>query len=291
MIRSMTGFGSAEVCGGAFEVRVELRSVNHRYLQTKLRLAAELGDLEPKIEALLKKALVRGSVMVTVRVDREVGAGDVCVNAEVVRRYVREFRALGAEMGGAAELSAGDLARMPGVVEMRSAEGARGKEAKAVLGAVRGALEDLVESREAEGANTERDLRKNLAAVERLRARIEKRMPKVVKARQVELRRRVGVLLEERGSLDADLMREISILADKLDVSEEVVRLESHLERMSSQLAKGGELGRQLDFLVQEMFRESNTIGSKCNDAQVAHMVVDLKTHIERMREQVQNIE
>jgi uncharacterized protein (TIGR00255 family) len=99
------------------------------------------------------------------------------------------------------------------------------------------------------------------------------------------------VLLEERGSLDADLMREISILADKLDVSEEVVRLESHLERMNSQLAKGGELGRQLDFLVQEMFRESNTIGSKCNDAQVAHMVVDLKTHIERMREQVQNIE
>ena len=99
------------------------------------------------------------------------------------------------------------------------------------------------------------------------------------------------MLMEDRGPIDGDLAREIAILSDKLDVSEEVVRLESHVERMSAQLTKGGELGRQLDFLVQEMFREGNTIGSKCNDAKVAHMVVDMKTHIERMREQVQNIE
>jgi len=287
----MTGFGMADVSGGAFRARVELRSVNHRFLQTKLRIPAEFGELEPKIEALLKKMLVRGSVMATVRVERDVAASDVTVNAEIVRRYAREFRALGKELGSGAELTAGDLARLPGVVDASTSDGVRGKEAKAVLDAVRAAIKELVSSREAEGASLERDLRKNLVAVERLRVRVAKRMPSVVKARQSDLSKRVGLLMEERGPFDADLKREISILADKLDVSEEVVRLESHVERMSSQLDKGGELGRQLDFLVQEMFRESNTIGSKCNDAKVAHMVVDLKTHIERMREQVQNVE
>ena len=177
------------------------------------------------------------------------------------------------------------------MVDTSSQKGTQGKETKAVLGAVKAALADLLASREAEGVSLERDLRKNLSAVEGLRVRISKRMPGVVKTRQRDLSKRVATLMDQRGSFDDDLAREISILADKLDVSEEVVRLESHVERMSSQLDKGGELGRQLDFLVQEMFREGNTIGSKCNDAKVAHMVVDLKTYIERMREQVQNVE
>jgi len=287
----MTGFGLAEVSVGAFRARVELRSVNHRFLQTKLRVPAELTEFESKIEGQVKKALVRGSVTVTVRVERDLAASDVTVNREVARRYAREFRSLEKELAGGAELSAGDLAQLPGVINTSSHQGSRGKESKAVLGAVKGALAELIASREAEGGSLERDLRKNLTAVERLRVRISKRMPGVVKARHAELLKRVGLLLEQRGSFDGDLAREVSILADKLDVSEEVVRLESHVERMSAQLDKGGELGRQLDFLVQEMFREGNTIGSKCNDAEVAHMVVDLKTHIERMREQVQNVE
>ena len=291
MIRSMTGFGLAEVSVGAFRARVELRSVNHRYLQAKLRVPAELTELESKIEGLVKKSLVRGSVTVTVRMERDLAASDVTVNKEVAERYAREFRPIEKALGKGAGLSVGDLARLPGVVDASSQKGSRGKESKAVLEAVKGALAELLGSREAEGESLERDLRNNLSAVEQLRVRISKRMPGVVKARQVDLSKRVGLLLEQRGSFDADLAREVSILADKLDVSEEVVRLESHVERMSAQLDKGGELGRQLDFLVQEMFREGNTIGSKCNDAKVAHMVVDLKTHIERMREQVQNIE
>ena len=291
MIRSMTGFGSAEVSVGPFRARVELRSVNHRFLQAKLRLPAELTELEPKLEGLVKRSLVRGAVTLTVRVERDLAAGDVVVNHQIARRYAKEFQALKGELGEGAALTAGELAQLPGVVDATSREGARGKESSAVLAAAKAALADLVNSREAEGASMERDLRKNLTAVERLRVRISKRMPSVVRARQRDLKRRVAALMEQRGPYDGDLAREISVLADKLDVSEEVVRLESHVERMTSQLDKGGELGRQLDFLVQEMFREGNTIGSKCNDAKVAHMVVDLKTHIERMREQVQNIE
>jgi len=287
----MTGFGLAEVSVGPFRARVELRSVNHRFLQAKLRVPAELTELESKIEGLVKRSLIRGAVTVTVRVERDLAAGDVTVNRQIAKRYAREFRALRKELGEGSELSAGELAQLPGVVDTSSNEGSHGKEAKAVLRAVKAALADLLDSREAEGASMESDLRKNLAAVERLRVRIAKRMPGVVKTRQRDLSKRVAMLMEQRGSFDGDLAREISILADKLDVSEEVVRLESHVERMSAQRDKGGELGRQLDFLVQEMFREGNTIGSKCNDAKVAHMVVDLKTYIERMREQVQNIE
>ena len=291
MIRSMTGFGLAEASEGPFRARVELRSVNHRYLQTKLRLPSELSELESKLEGLVKRSLARGSVTVTVRVERDLAAGDVSVNHEIARRYAKEFQSLREELGEGALLTAGELAQLPGVVEVSSSEGSRGKESKVVLRALKAAIDDLVGSREAEGESMERDLRKNLAAVERLRSRITKRMPSVVRARQRDLSKRVAALMDQRGPYDGDLAREISVLADKLDVSEEVVRLESHVERMSSQLDKGGELGRQLDFLVQEMFREGNTIGSKCNDAKVAHMVVDLKTHIERMREQVQNIE
>ena len=287
----MTGFGLAEASEGPFRARVELRSVNHRYLQTKLRLPSELSELESKLEGLVKRSLARGSVTVTVRVERDLAAGDVSVNHEIARRYAKEFQSLREELGEGALLTAGELAQLPGVVEVSSSEGSRGKESKVVLRALKAAIDDLVGSREAEGESMERDLRKNLAAVERLRSRITKRMPSVVRARQRDLSKRVAALMDQRGPYDGDLAREISVLADKLDVSEEVVRLESHVERMSSQLDKGGELGRQLDFLVQEMFREGNTIGSKCNDAKVAHMVVDLKTHIERMREQVQNIE
>ena len=287
MIRSMTGFGMAEVSQGTFTARVELRSVNHRFLQTKIRVPAEHGELESKVEALLKKGLIRGAVTVSVRVERALGVQDVSVNAAVARRYQEEFRAL----GDGADLTKGELAQLPGVVGLSAEESSRKEESAAILKAVRAALKELLRAREEEGESLERDLKKNLAVVEKQRVRIEKRMPGVVKARQVEMRRRVSLLMEDRSPIEADLAREISILADKLDVSEEVVRLESHVERMSAQLAKGGELGRQLDFLVQEMFREGNTIGSKCNDAKVAHMVVDMKTHIERMREQVQNIE
>ena len=287
----MTGFGLAEASEGPFRARVELRSVNHRYLQTKLRLPSELSELESKLEGLVKRSLARGSVTVTVRVERDLAAGDVSVNHEIARRYAKEFQSLRGELGEGALLTAGELAQLPGVVEVSSREGSRGNESKVVLRALKAAIDDLLGSREAEGESMERDLRKNLAAVERLRVRIAKRMPSVVRARQRDLSKRVAALMDQRGPYDGELAREISVLADKLDVSEEVVRLESHVERMSSQLDKGGELGRQLDFLVQEMFREGNTIGSKCNDAKVAHMVVDLKTHIERMREQVQNIE
>jgi uncharacterized protein (TIGR00255 family) len=146
--------------------------------------------------------------------------------------------------------------------------------------------------REAEGRSLEEDLRKNGTAIERIVARIERRMPQVVREHQRTLRRRVTDLLENRQGLSqTDLAREIALLADRLDVSEEIARLKSHLTQLVEFLDRGGAIGRKLDFLVQEIFREVNTIGSKCSDAKVAHWVVDAKTHAERLREQAQNVE
>jgi uncharacterized protein (TIGR00255 family) len=154
------------------------------------------------------------------------------------------------------------------------------------------ALDGLVAMREKEGAHLASDLNKNLKAVERITARIAKRMPRVVKEHFAATRRRAQELLGGQTGLDqTDLSRELALLADRLDVSEEVSRLASHVQQMRALLESETPGGRRLEFLIQELLREVNTIGSKCNDAQVAHMVVELKTHIERLREQVLNVE
>jgi uncharacterized protein (TIGR00255 family) len=160
------------------------------------------------------------------------------------------------------------------------------------LQTVADALEALTQMREREGAATKRDLQKNAAAIARVVARIQKRMPAAVRAHQKALHARVAELLGGSAGLQpTDLAREIALIADRMDVAEELTRLASHLDQLAGLLAKKGPVGRSLDFLVQEFLREANTIGSKCNDARVSHDVVEVKTLIERLREQVQNVE
>jgi uncharacterized protein (TIGR00255 family) len=166
------------------------------------------------------------------------------------------------------------------------------REARLLRQAVDGALEALGEMREREGAALARDLRRSAKSIAALVQRIAKRMPQVVRAHHEALKQRVGELLEGRAApADAELARELALLADRLDVTEELTRLSSHIGQLDVLLERSGAVGRQLDFLVQEFLREANTVGSKCSDAQVAHLVVELKTWIERLREQVQNIE
>ena len=290
-VRSMTGFGRAVVDGKDVSARVEIRSVNHRHLQVKSRLPGELGHLEPGVEGLVRKALERGAVTLTVSLTRAPEAGVAALNVDVARGYHRALAKLGRELA-LGEVDLATLVALPGVVGAADDSGSSGREEKLVLRAVGQALDALVAMREREGQSLERDLKKNAEAVRKLVARIAKRMPTVVRDHHRALVRRVNELLGERpagGVLEADLPRELALLADRMDVSEEVARIQSHLEQLDLMLAGGG--GRRLEFLVQELFREANTIGAKCNDATVAHAVVDLKTHIERLREQVQNVE
>jgi uncharacterized protein (TIGR00255 family) len=290
-LRSMTGFGAATTFEADVQVRVEARSVNHRYLQLKVKLPPDLSAFESDIEAAVRKALERGAVTLSVSV--EAGASQaVRIDRELARYYLAEVQALGQELGleGGARLET--ILALPGVVGTQADSGLREREARLLRSAVSEALDDLVVMREREGAALEQDLRANAAAVTKEAARIQKRMPKVVREHHKKLRQRMQELLGGQSKLGpSELPRELALLADRMDVGEELARLASHLGQWSALLDKGGAIGRQLDFLVVEMLREANTIGSKCNDAEVAHSVVEVKTRIERLREQVQNVE
>lgn len=293
MLRSMTGFGAASSeAEPDTALRVEVRSVNHRHLALKLRLPEALGALEPEIEARIRAKCERGSVSVSFTSERRGGAGRARLDHDLARHYRDELLALAQELELAPAPALDTLVALPGVVTTDLA-GAEGEDLHAAaLELLEQALESMLAMRASEGRALAADLRKNARALTQLAGRIEKRMPRVVRAHHAALAKRVQALLGGQTPVArADLAREIALLADKLDVSEELTRLASHLEQLEGFLEKGGRVGRSLDFLVQEIFREVNTIGSKCSDATVAHWVVEAKVQVERLREQVQNVE
>jgi uncharacterized protein (TIGR00255 family) len=293
MLRSMTGFGASTREEGELSLHAEVRSVNHRHLLVKTRLTGEFAYLEGEVEALVKKKLGRGSLTVSLAPTRAAGGTTARIQPDVAHRYHGEITKLAKSLGVAGEVSLDVLLSLPGVIAGEASEPADAKRLqRAVLGAIDEALTRMVEMREVEGAAIAADLTKHAAATSKLVERIGKRMPGVVRTHQKNLEKRVNELLEGRQSVSTtDVAREVALLADRLDVSEELSRLESHLTQLDILIAKGGRLGRKLDFLVQEIFREINTIGAKCSDAKIAHWVVDAKTHAERLREQVQNVE
>ena len=292
MIRSMTGFGAASAEAGGVSVRVEVRSVNHRHLQAKLRLPPELAQLEPRVDGLVQGLVGRGALTLGVHVTRASGSAEARLDAEVARRYRDEFARLGRELGVERMPTLAELAQLPGVLVGGDDSEVGEAECELVLTVAEQALRELVEMREREGAALLADLQQHAAAIEQLLGTVVELMPGVQARHQAHLRQRVQELVGDSVEVSpADLARELAVLADRLDVSEETARLAAHLGQLRELLAQGGATGRKLDFLAQEFFREANTIGSKCNDAAVAHLVVELKTHIERMREQVQNVE
>lgn len=292
MIRSMTGFGAAAVEDGALSVRAEARSVNHRFLQVKTRLPSELAHLESDVEALAKKVLERGAVTIHVGVERAAGADVAKIDHAAARAYRDQLVALAKELGIAPDVRLDVLVGLPGVVASPDLRAEVEHEAKLVEKAVQKALAALVTMRETEGKSLLADLKKHADGVAKLVVKIEERMPKVVDEHHENLKKRVDELLGGRDVVKkADLARELALLAERLDVSEELQRLTSHLGQLDALFSKGKPVGRELDFLVQEFLREANTIGAKCSDATIAHTVVELKTLIERLREQVQNVE
>ncbi|MFT7664604.1 MAG: hypothetical protein ACI87A_002837 [Planctomycetota bacterium] len=291
MLRSMTGFGAASGESKGLVVQVEIRSVNHRYLQSKIRIPSEFGALEQKVDALIRKRLNRGSVATSISISYP-GGRKATIDSDAARNYERVLTKLSKELklDGRPELRS--ILTLPGVVSVDATVGHSAKDTKLITVTAAEALEGLFEMRTREGESLEKDLRVHMESLKKLVAKIETRMPQVVKAVQASLHKRVDALLDGRGSLkDSDLAREVALIADRGDVAEELSRLESHIEQIETRLNKGGAIGKQLDFLVQELVRELNTVGSKCSDSKVAHFVVEGKTAVERMREQVQNVE
>ena len=291
-VLSMTGFGSAQLERSGAVVRAEIRTVNHRHLQVRMRLPSGHQSLEPQIEARIRQALQRGAVQVAVHFEAAGLAPDVEVNRDLARKYSVTLRGLAQELGMDETLSLSELAALPGVLQVREGQVDPEQQTAWMLEVLDGALEDLLGMRANEGASMVADLRLHARAIQTLIRSIAERSPEIVRHHQSKLRERVAALLEGSEGLSAsDLAREVAVIADRLDVSEEVARLQAHLDQLEALLGAGGAIGRKLDFLAQEFMREANTIGSKCSDAETAHQIVELKALIERLREQVQNVE
>jgi uncharacterized protein (TIGR00255 family) len=290
----MTGFGRAafQVEGVAFQV--EMRTVNHRHLDLQVRLPRPLSGFEAECRRHLQGRFGRGKLEVSV--SSATGTGpppDLEIDRAAAQRYVEAARALAAQHGLSEGLSAAGLLALPGVARLTEHALPEGELGEGLAEALERAAAELAAMREAEGRALERELRERLERIAALLARLSEGTARVQDTARERLRRRAEQLRAEVGAFDeARLYQEIVLAADRLDVAEEIARLRSHVEQFASALTAEGEpVGRRLEFLLQEMGREANTLGAKAADAAVAHLVVDLKTELERVREQALNVE
>jgi uncharacterized protein (TIGR00255 family) len=282
----MTGYGRASTRSGALLAEAEARSVNGRYLAVRCRLSGDLARLEPRLEALVRKRVRRGNVDLTVRWRADRSAQPPRIDRKVLAVYRQAFAGLG---GGDPAV----LLTLPGVVRTETPEPSETAVERVALGAAKAAIEQMGLARAGEGRRLRRALQRELTVLRRVTAAVRRLVPGAVRASQAQLRKRVGALLDGR-PLSADdpaLLREVAVLADRGDVTEELDRLHSHLTALAAALDAREPVGRRLDFLLQEVVREINTIGSKCSDARITAQVVTAKTAAERLREQAANIE
>ena len=294
-MRSMTGFGRASFELDGLPCDVEVRSVNHRYLDVRVRLPRLMAAFEGEVRSRIQARFGRGKFDLSVNLPGGSAASQrVEVDVDAARQYLEAAESLrrdGVEGG----LDLGTLLGLPGVARFAEQEYSADALRDALFGAVDSALEALDKMRCAEGAALQKDLQERVADVERSAGVLEARSGEVQTAVRERLRRRAGQLELETGLLDeARLHQEIVFAADRLDITEETVRLRSHVAQFRQIVADGDggkPVGRRLDFLLQEFGREANTIGSKGSDAPIAHEIVELKAQIERLREQVQNVE
>ncbi len=291
MIRSMTGFGAGRSGGGDEGIEAEIRSVNHKFCEVKARLPRELAALETELVRQVKDRLARGGIDFTLRRSSARGALAPRVDAELAAAYARAFEEVRARLGLAGPVSLSEVLAAEGVVTLEERAVDLDAARAAAAGAIATALDALLAMREREGEALARDLESRLVSVEGLAARLAALSPRSVEDYRARLHERVAELSRGLAPDPQRLATEVALFADRTDVTEEITRLASHVAQMRGLLASGEPVGRKMDFLVQEMHREANTVGSKSQSAEAAAAVVALKAEIERMREQVQNVE
>ena len=290
----MTGHGEAHRHEDGLSIAVEIRTVNNRYFKLNLRVTEGYAPLESHVESLVREHIRRGTVQVQLQIDREARPEEYRLNQAVLKGYLRQLEsALGTSIGrDAAQLA--PLLALPGVVHEPTAEYEEiESQWPRIEAVVRTGLDQLAKMRIEEGRSMTADLTANARAIAVDLKKIEARAPLVVEAYRTRLTERLNKLLAEVGvrAEPSELIREVGMFAERTDISEEIVRLKSHLDQFDTVMAAAESQGRKLEFLIQEMFRETNTIGSKANDAEIAGHVIDIKTAIERMREMIQNVE
>lgn len=291
MISSMTGFGGADGTIGDARASVEIRTVNHRFFSPNLKLPAALSRWEGEIREILRQKIARGHVTLTARIDRA-GATGLVIHEVRLAQYVATLKELQKKLGLGGEVDLATVLRLPDVVGVPSEEMDAGA-GDALAAIVNAAVDNLISMRRAEGAQLAAFLVERVAAVEARLARIEERAPIRLKEHHERIKRAVAELIGAAGADPQRVAQEIAILADKLDVAEELDRFRSHLAafRETAQSRTAEPVGKRLGFILQEMLREANTVGSKASDAQIQEDVISTKEELERIREQVENLE
>ena len=292
MVKSMTGYGRAVETVNGREFTVELRSVNNRYLDCTVKLPRTLSFAEDAVKQAVKGAISRGKVDVFISVRSE-GAEDVKItlNTAMVEGYLGAMHQMAKDYGIREDISVSLLSRMPDVFTVDKPEVDEEQLLADLLSVVNQALERFDAMRSAEGRALENDMRSRGQTILSLVEQVEAGSGQTVADYRTRLENKLKEVLANTAIDESRILTEAAIFADKVAVDEETVRLRSHLDQMNNMLTTGGAIGRKLDFLLQEMNRESNTIGSKCSDVRMARIVVDIKAELEKIREQTQNIE
>ncbi|MBR6358944.1 MAG: YicC family protein [Lachnospiraceae bacterium] len=292
MIKSMTGFGRSEYSDGTRKITVEMKSVNHRYSEITIKMPKKLNFFEAGIRNVLKEYISRGKVDVFITYEDE-SEGGQCVkyNEDIAREYVESIKKIADTFGLDNDIHASTIARMPEVLVMEEQTIDEEDLWKAVETAVRQCSEKFVETRIAEGEKLKADLFQKLDGINEMVEKITERSPEIVKEYREKITAKVAELLGDNQVSELVLANEIILFSDKICTDEEMVRLRAHVTNMKDTLNSGKDVGRKLDFIAQEMNREANTTLSKSNDLEVSDIAINLKTEIEKIREQIQNIE
>ncbi len=292
MIKSMTGFGRSELVSERCKVTVEMKAVNHRYCDINIKVPRILNYLEAEVRSFLKKNIGRGKVDVYIAYE-DLSEHSVCVkmNDDLVKEYYRAFRKISQICQVPNTVTSYQMGRMQDVLSLEDVPVDQEYIKSEIMEAVSQALEAFHESRKREGESLERDITDKLAGLYRNVEAIEMRYPEIVSLYRSRLTDKVKELMAEKAIDESRIVAEVVLYADKICVDEETVRLKSHITHMQEVLKEGENIGRKLDFIAQEMNREANTILSKSNDKAISNHAIDLKTDIEKIREQVQNIE
>lgn len=292
MIKSMTGFGRSEIVKGNRKISVEIKSVNHRYLEAGIKMPKKLNVFESRMRDLLKKYATRGKIDIFINYeDDSESQVNLKFNQNIADEYMAIFNNMSEKYNLKNDMTVGGLARFPEVITMDEVQEDEEELWHFIEEAMKAALEQFVNTRILEGENLKKDLLGKLDHMEELVAFVEKRSPEIMKEYRSKLESKVKELLGDTTIDESRIATEVIIYADKICVDEETVRLRSHIEHAKKCLNEDGGIGRKMDFIAQEMNREANTTLSKANDIEISNAAIDLKTEIEKVREQIQNIE
>ena len=292
MIKSMTGFGRAQKTVGAFDITVEIKSVNHKYFEFSSRIPRNYSFVEEPLKSLLKDYISRGKVEAYVTVENtDTDSTKISINRDFADGYVAALHSLAEVYGVTDDISVSTLARNNEVFVIEKNEVVEDEVTEAVLLTAKEAVDAFIKMREIEGEKLKEDVISRANFILDKVSFVEERSPETVSLYKGRLEEKIKELLGDVKVDEQRLLTEVAIFADKVAVAEETVRLRSHISQLFSMLSSDAAIGRKIDFLIQEMNREANTIGSKAQDVEIAHTVVDIKAEIEKIREQIQNIE